>query len=568
MTNSIKTIIILLLLHSALAAFTITDREPTSPAEEARVTIVLLETTDVHGNIFPYDYFKGEPSERGLAKIATLIERCREENPYTLLLDAGDLIQGTPLTFLFNYKYPEYPNPMIAVLNAIGYDAFAVGNHDIEQGKAVYDKCRAESNFPWLAANAVTADGGTYFDPYFITETGGVRIGVLGICTPGVPLWLNQELYPGIEFADMVETSSKWAPILRQREKVDLLIGLFHSGINLEYDSRIASQQNIPYPNASRLVAEQVPGFDIIFTGHAHQVIPSQRHSEFIFNGVYILQAGSWARQLGKAEVDLVEENGRWEVKDIRISMESVKNVPPDSAILNLIEPYHQMTIDYSEQIIGSLDIALSGKSANFQDTPLLDLVNNVQIWASGALISFTSNFSPWLEISPGAFKVRDVYTIYKYENFLNTITMTGEQIDKYLEYSSRYFKRYSPEAYEFIDKNIRHYNVDAAQGIDYIIDISRPVGERVEILSLSDGGLFHPDSVYTVAVNSYRSTGGGGFISAVGIDNASVIWKSSRDMRELIIDYFNEFTAEPVSCDYNWEIIPPEAVQKLIEIK
>ena len=254
--------------------------------KSGEVKITVLETTDVHGNIFPYDYFRGQDDERGLLKIASMAAKYRSANPNTLLFDCGDLIQGSPLTFLYNYKHTEVPNPMILALNEMGYDAFAVGNHDIEQGKQVFDRCRAESNFPWLAANCVREDGEPYFDPYVVKEIGGVRIGILGMCTPGVPLWVNEEQYPGIEFLDMVETAEKWVPILLEEEKVDLLIGLFHSGINTEYDQEAAARQGVPSPNAAGLVAEAFPEFDVVLTGHAHQLIPSGRYPEAEINGV------------------------------------------------------------------------------------------------------------------------------------------------------------------------------------------------------------------------------------------------------------------------------------------
>ena len=557
-------IILTLLLPALVWGFTIVDREATHPKENAKVTVTILETTDIHGNIFPYDYFQGESDDRGLAMVSTLVRQYRAENPYTLLLDAGDLIQGTPLTFLFNHKHPEYPNPMIAVLNYMGYDAFAVGNHDIEQGTEVYDKCRDESNFPWLAANAVLEDGSTYFDPYWVTEIDGVRIGVLGMCTPGIPLWLNPELYPGIHFEDMVETAEKWIPALREREKVDVLVGLFHSGTNADYDAEVARKNNVPLPNASQLVAEEVPGFDVILTGHAHQVIPSQYHPDYIFNDVYIAQAGCWGYYLGKVDIDLCENEGHWQVEDIRVNIERVKGTPPDSTILEMITPYHEMTLNYTEEVIGYIGTPLSGASAIYEDTPLLDLVNNAQMWASGARVSFAANFNPRLEIQAGPLRVRDIYLIYRYENFLNLVEMSGSQIDAYLEYSANYFKQYPFVNEKMTEANIKYYNVDVAQGIDYVIDLNRRAGDRVEILGFSDGAAFHPDSVYAVALNSYRGAGGRGYMAAVDMKQNAITWKSAVDMRELIIEYLKNFQQYSISADNNWRIIPAEAVEQL----
>lgn len=562
---SVLAVIAVLLLSNAVA-FEITDREPTYATAGGKVTITILETNDVHGNIYPYDYFRGQDDDRGLAVAATMVEEYRAKNANTILLDAGDLIQGSPLSYLFNHKHPEYPNPMIAVLNAMDYDAFAVGNHDIEQGKPVYDKCRGESNFPWLAANAELADGSCYFEPYLIKEIAGVRIGVLGLCTPGIPLWLNQELYPGVEFKDMVETARKWVPIMREREKVDLLIGLFHAGINEEYDSEAAARAGIPLPNAAKLVAEQVPGFDVILTGHSHQVIPSDRHPESVFNGVHIIQAGRWGFNLGVVEVEMTASEGRWEVSNISEEIRNLRGVPADSSILAMTKEYHEMTLEYTNRIIGELEVPIAGRTALVEDTPLLDLVNDVQLWASGAEVSFTSCFNTYLDLQPGGLSIRDVYQIYRYENFLSKLEMTGAQIDGYLEHAAKYYRQYPFSGGETVDREIRHYNVDTAQGIEYTVDISNPIGERVEISGFSNGGIFHAGSTYTVAMNSYRAEGGGGFMGAVEADSPRVLWKSDRDVRELIIEYFSAEDPVKTGCDGNWKVLPREAETILLD--
>jgi 2',3'-cyclic-nucleotide 2'-phosphodiesterase/3'-nucleotidase len=555
MRKTILFIISLQFLITPLFAFHIKNRKSTKAPQNGKITIVILETTDIHGNIYPYDYLKGESDERGLAKCATLIGNYRRDYPNVLLLDCGDLNQGSPLTFLYNFQITDKPNPMIKVLNILKYDAFTVGNHDIEQGPQVYNRCRKEAKFPWLCANAVVMkDSSLYFDPYVVKEVAGVRVGILGITTPGIPLWLPQELYPGTVFEDMVETAKRWVPVLQQKEKVDLLIGLFHSGVNTEYDKEVAERAGTPIVNASRLVAEQVPGFDLIFTGHAHQVIPSQRFPEYIYGGVPVVQAGSWGYYLGVAEIEMKEEKGHWVVAGIQVKNQSINDVVPDSGILAQIAPYHRSAQEYTNQEVGDLNTALSGQSAVFEDAPLMDLVNNAQLWASGADISFASCFNSRLNLEPGPLKVKDIYAIYRYENTLYKLSLSGAQIDSYLEYSARSY-----------NDNITVHNVDLAQGIRYNIDISRPIGDRVEILSLSSGKSFHPDSTYTIALNSYRALGGGGYLSAIGAVNAPIIWKSTAEIRQIIIDYLNSSPTPSISTDKNWKIIPPEAERNLL---
>ncbi|MGD9900749.1 MAG: metallophosphoesterase, partial [Calditrichaceae bacterium] len=233
-------------------------------------TLYILQTTDVHGNIYPYDYFRDEPDEnRGLAKIFTKVTEYRKKHPNVLLVDGGDLLQGTPMIYYFNKIETDVPNPMIFTMNYMGYDAFAVGNHDIEQGLFTYHRAQDQSDFPWLSANSLMPDGRTYFDPYTIIEYNGITIGIIGLTTPGIPMWLDKTLYPGITWTDMIETARDYAEMLRP--EVDVLVGLFHAGLNEDYSGAHTDDLGLPNENASRLVAEQVPLFDVVFAGHSHQ---------------------------------------------------------------------------------------------------------------------------------------------------------------------------------------------------------------------------------------------------------------------------------------------------------
>ena len=226
-------------------------------------TLYILQTTDVHGNIYPYDYFKDEPADYGLAKVYTKVAEFRQHHKNVLLVDGGDLIQGTPLVYYFNKIETTVPHPMILTLDYMHYDAMTVGNHDIEQGLFTYMRAQSESHFPWLSANSVLPDGSTYFDPYVIYDFDGIKVGIIGLTTPGIPMWLDPALYPGITWADMVKTAGEYADELRP--EVDVLIGLFHAGFNADYSAATTDALGIPNENASKLVAEQVPGFNTDF---------------------------------------------------------------------------------------------------------------------------------------------------------------------------------------------------------------------------------------------------------------------------------------------------------------
>jgi 2',3'-cyclic-nucleotide 2'-phosphodiesterase/3'-nucleotidase len=233
------------------------------------VSLTLIETTDIHGAIFPYNFIKAAPMKSSLAQISTIISKERaDKSRDVILLDDGDVLQGQPTVYYYNFQRTDVPHIWGAALNYLGYDAVAVGNHDIEAGHAVYDKLYKEAKAPALCANAVKADGMPYFKPYAVIVREGVRIAVLGMVEPKLTDQLPPQFWSGMKFKDMVETAKKWVPIILAKEKPDLLVGLFHSGVDYSFGGGTKEAANVE--NASQLVAEAVPGFDLIFVGHDH----------------------------------------------------------------------------------------------------------------------------------------------------------------------------------------------------------------------------------------------------------------------------------------------------------
>lgn len=620
-------------------------------------TLYILQTTDVHGNVQDYNYFTDKPADYGLARIYTEVARLRQEHKNVVLLDGGDLLQGTPMVYYFNQIDTDLPNPMILTLNTMKYDAFAVGNHDIEQGPAVYNRARKESAFPWLSANSVQKDGSTYFKPYTIIERNGIRIGVIGLTTPGIPMWLDKSLYPGIEWTDMVQTAKKYVALLRPQ--VDVLVGLFHAGFEARYSKKQTDALGLPNENASRLIAEQVPGFDVVFAGHSHRRQPKPGQIESIMDRTkpLLMNAGSWARNLGVAEIivrkktkdtkhkkqekrhtikdkkerkyglspkmraamqkhrdkllkteskkekinsskyqvaqhkplkklernpqkkkTLNQNKTAWKVVAKKGWLKSMKDVPPAPEILNLMKPYHQKTLKYIRTKIAELTAPLDASRSRFEDNATVELINKAQLDYTGADISFAASFNEHFKMPAGPILIKDIYGMYRYENFLYTIEMTGQQIKNFLEYSARYFV---PENGKITaSAKMPGYNYDMAEGIRYRITIKRQEenktqdirqmikevknkyqktesGNTVEdLILIKTGKPLEMDKTYKVAMNSYRATGGGGHLAAAGIKNPKILSKSNVEMRTILAEYIKKQKIIRPETDGNWKLI------------
>ncbi len=520
-------------------------------------TLLILQTTDVHGNIYPYNYFQDEPDNSlGLAKVATRVKEYRQKHKNIILVDSGDLLQGTPLTWYFNKHELHLTHPMIFTMNKMGYDAFAVGNHDIEQGIEVYSKAEKESEFPWLAANAVLENGSSYFKPFTIIERGGIKVGFLGLTTPGIPLWLDKSLYPGIEWQDMVQTASKYSKELKS--KSDIMIGLFHAGFNENYSKERTDATGIPNENASGLVAKSVVGFDAIFAGHSHNASSSEskfEHKMESKNDPLLINAGSWARNLAVLEVVLQrDDQEQWQPIKKAAWIESMLDVIPDQEILDATQYYHNQTLKYIREKVGESTGLISAQDAYFKDTPLLELINKAQIDYTGADISFAASFNSRLKLDAGDILVKDIYGMYYYENYLYVMEMSGQQIKDFLEFSARFFKLV--DGVIVTDKAIPGFNYDMAEGLSYTIDVGKPVAERVVNLKNLDGSHFDLNKIYKVALNSYRASGGGGHIIAAGAQNNKIIFKSTEEMRNILAAYIQKLGIIKPTVDNNWKLL------------
>ena len=473
-----KSVSILALIFSLLL-LSVTVQTQAGRAPQ-RAHVVILGTTDMHGHIFPIDYYTNKYDNVGIAKVATLVKQARKDDPDLMLVDSGDTIQGTPLEYFHNKRNNTPPDPMMLAMNALHYDSMTVGNHEYNFGLQVLNKARSEAQFPWLSAN--TYDVGTdnpHYKPYLVKEVQGVRIGILGLTTPGIPNWENKPNYAGLEFHETVSEAKKWVPILRDKEKVDVVVITMHMGLEEDLRTGIPSPSQVPNENAAVAIARQVTGVDVILMGHTHRDV-----GDVIINGVLLTQADRWASHLGR--VDLYLERGeaaRW-----RVVGKASRTIPVtekteiDPEIAKLGEPYDKETQAWLGRAIGESSEELTANGCRYHDTAIIDLIQRVQLEAGKADVSMAACFNERAHIAKGNVTVRDIAGLYEYENTLVTLELTGQQLKDALEHSARYFKEYQPgrSINESVDTRIPGYNFDVAQGVTYDIDITKPFGERI----------------------------------------------------------------------------------------
>jgi 2',3'-cyclic-nucleotide 2'-phosphodiesterase/3'-nucleotidase len=530
-----------------LASFPLAGR-----SQAKRVHIVVLGTTDLHGNLFPIDYYTNKPDNRGLAKISTLVKQVRKENPNVLLIDSGDTIQGTPLEYYHNKKNNQPPDPMMLAMNALAYDSMTVGNHEYNFGLPVLRKARSEAKFPWLSAN--TYNKGTnenHYQPYIVKEVAGVRIAVLGLTTPGIPNWENAPNYAGLEFREPVSEAKKWVPVLRGKERADVVVIAMHMGLEQDLRTGEVNPGQVPNENRAIAIAKEVPGVDLIFMGHTHVPV-----SSLVINGVQLIQANYWGRHLARVDLYLESVGLRWRVfaraaRTIAVDSSTV----PDPELLKLGEPYDRETSAWLSRAIGESDKELTAAEARFRDTAILDLIQRVQMEAGKADVSMAAVFNPEARIAKGSVTVRDIAGLYVYENTLVVLEVTGKQLKDALEHSAKYFRPYEPgkSPGDLVDEKIPAYNFDIAEGVTYVLNLTKPVGQRIENLEFQ-GRPLAPTQKLKLATNNYRVNGGGGYTMYKG---APVVYRSSVEIRELIIDWVERHKTIPTEPDNNWKIIP-----------
>ena len=540
-------------------------------ARDVRVTI--LATTDLHGNIYPWDYLTGKPVDRGLAKIATLIHAERKSNPNSLLIDVGDTIQGAVLESVwqgyvrtgklpFNAKFTgaaPTQDPMMLVMNRLGYDAMTLGNHEFNFGLANLEKARAAAEFPWLSANTKASGSRKAFAPYIVKEVGGVKVAVIGITTPAVPSWEKPENFRDYTFTDATSAVTEAITELRAKHRPDLIVVASHAG--LERDPKTGAPR--PGDNAKEnmvySVATTVQGVDAIIFGHTHQTMESERIGD-----VLLMQPRNWGMSLGKMEFELESKpGGGWRVKSKSSKLIPVtRDVAADPEVLKIAAPYHEVTEQYLNTPVAQATAALDASESRIEDTAIIDAIQTVQMHYAKADVSFTSSFNPRAAIPKGPITVRQVAALYVYDNELYAIEGNGKMVRDALENAARFYNTcQTPDCTSgpLINRSVIGYNFDIAHGVSYGIDLTKPVGQRIVNLTYK-GQPLRDDQKLRLAVNNYRAGGSGGYTMFRG---APVLWRSYEDIRELIIRYYSSHPF-PSAPDENWRVLPESAHQTL----
>jgi len=568
-------------MSSAAAAATLAAAGYVAPAAEAarasRRRLTVLATSDLHGNIFNWDYFKNTEytdsasNDVGLAKVSMLVKAMRKErgDDRTLLLDNGDIIQGTPLDYYFAKVRPITEgnrHPMARVMNYLDYDAAVVGNHEFNYGIPLLRAFENQLEFPLLGANVHDDDTGLpVFKPYVIRRMDlgfdrPVRVGILGLTTPGSAIWDRANVEGRLAFTGVVQQARLWVPRMR-RDGADVVIVLSHSGPTTSSSYGDA----LPYPeNASSLIAEQVHGVDAIVAGHQHLEV-----GELIVRNkrtgrpVVITEPHKWGSRL--SVIDLVVEQYRGRFRVVRRSSQVLNSntVREDPAVVTLVGRQHRRVVSYVNSVIGTASEAMSAATARYEDVAAIDFINYVQAdavkmalagTASAGLpvLSIAAPFNREAAIPAGDVSVRDVAGLYIYDNTLVGVTLTGAQVRDYLEKSAQYFKAQDDAGPVSADDvtnapttdaptGVPDYNYDVMGGLDadlsYEIDLGEPVGSRIENLTYG-GSPVDPAAEFVIAINNYRQSGGGTFPH---VSTAPVLYNAQVEIRQLIIEWVRE---------------------------
>ncbi len=540
------------------------------------VTLRVIETSDVHGSFFPYDFINRTPKRGTLARVSSYVNKLRQQHgKNVILLDNGDILQGQPTCYYYNFIDTTSTNIAADVINYMQYDAETMGNHDVEPGHAVYDKWIKEVNCPMLGANIINvATGQPYVQPYTILRRDGVKIAVIGILTPAIPNWLPANIWKGLRFEEMVSCARRWMDYLQKNEKPDVVIGLFHSG----KDGGIKTPEY--EEDASIRVAQEVPGFDLVLFGHDHT-----RHSSVVTNTagkpVTCLDPANNAISVADATIELTLRKGKVVEKNVEGRIVNVTDEPIDEQFMAHFQPQIERINKFVNREIGQFKNSIYTRDSFFGSSAFNDFILNLQLQITGADISFNAPLSFDAVIKEGPVHVSDMFNLYKFENQLYVMRLTGEEVRKHLEMSYNLWVNTmtSPDDHLLLLSESTYgdqqrlgfknfsFNFDAAAGIDYEVDVTKPEGQKVHILRMSNGEPFDEAKWYKVAINSYRGNGGGELLTrGAGIPrdslNSRIIWCSHRDQRYYLMKEIEKQGVVDPKPNNNWRFVPEEWVK------
>ncbi|WP_113075258.1 5'-nucleotidase C-terminal domain-containing protein [Petrotoga sp. 9PW.55.5.1] len=580
------------------------------------IELQILATSDLHGRFLPYDYALNQVNDSGsLAQVATIVKELRSKYPNnTVLIDNGDTIQEN----LSNIFIEDALHPMIFAMNEMKYDVWVLGNHEFNYGVPTLKKIMKQfipsdkSYDAVLCGNVYNPDGTRLAAPYkIVTTDDGIKVGIIGMVTPNITRWdaANLKDYIVVDPVDEVRIA-----VAQLKGKVDVIVGAFHLGYEQEYGT---------YGSGAVDILKACPDLDVVILGHAHQKISETYYyngklyqaidgeifdeeennitQEVKLNGTLIVEPGNWGRTLSQVVLTLKKEGETFIITDKSSANFDVKTstgvVPPDNELERKLQPFHYKALDYANEIIGELkggDLVPEDEIKGIpqvwiQPTAMIDLINSVQMYYGEQVIGKkidVSGAAPFREdanIKEGPIKRSDISLIYRYDNTLYVLEVTGAQLKKYMEWSVSFYNQFTPGDLTIsFNQKIPGYNYDIFKGVFYEIDISKPVGERIVNLRKNDGTLINDDDILTLAVNNYRANTqllNYGPIFKEGETLPKLLGRtedmpefsaiSGGDMRKLIEKYIIEVKNGILTPEFenNWRIIGNEWDEELHEL-
>ena len=525
---------------------------PPQAAVSDTAHIVIVATTDIHGRVLAWDYVRDAPTTGGLSRAATILESLRTQYPGSVvLLDAGDLLQGNPFATFYARYDKRQPQPIVDALNTLQYDVVTPGNHDFDFGLDFLHRAATEATYRYVSANIDDAAGAPLFPRTVLLARGAVKIGVTGFTTPGVMLWDRTQL-AGRARVRRIAGAAAGALARLEGEGADLKIVLIHSGLGDEssYDTT-----GIGPENDAAALAAVTPKPDLVIVGHTHHEI-----RDTVINGVHFVQPKNWAQSLSVVHLWLTRDHGAgssWRVSSMRADLIPLATVGELPRFARRLDAPHEAARLWAATTLGTAVPGFDARYARVQDTPLLDFINEVQRRTAGAQLSAAAAFDVQAGLPDGELHLRDVAGIYPYENTLRAIRISGQQLREFLEHSARYFRTYEAGR-PIINDSVAGYNVDVVSGVVYNIDLSRPPGQRIRGLAYA-GRIVQPTDSFTMAVNSYRQVGGGGYSMLAG---ARVMYDKGEDIRDLLVAEIRRVRTLQVAsyARPSWAIIPDAA--------